>query len=269
MAIKDTYQAQSVDGGVAFMLDSVSDLPTDPTAALTPAQKAGSLGVLTDSGLSKGITRTSNTEKDFDGGDYVTSQTEYSGVFKFTLFDIGLEKVKQLLYGPANVTFTPASGSNGNRYHVEHNADALPMMPFFFVTKSGKKRELMVIENGRVDEIGEIVHKAGESSKVEVTIRASKNSNGNYIEEYGDDGESVPGPLTVKVVATGAWRFGLGGQLTAPLSATSTNTEVQTAIEALSTVSGTVTVTGATAGTYNVALSAGGTVSVDGLATLS
>ena len=194
MAIQHTYQAQSVDGGVAFMLDDPALLPDDPTEALTEEQKAGSLGVLTDTGLSKGITRTSNVEKDFDGADYVTTQSEYSGLFKFTLFDVGLERVKQMLYGDENVTFTPADETHGNQYHVEHNADQLPIKPFFFLTKSGKKRELMVVENGRVDEIGEQVHKGGESTKVDVTIRASKNSNNNYIEEYGDDGEVVVTP---------------------------------------------------------------------------
>lgn len=193
MPIQHTYQAQSVDGGVAFMLDDPTLLPTDPTEPLTPEQKAGTLGVLTDNGLSKGITRTSNVEKDFDGGDYVVSQSEYSGVFKFTLFDVGLEVVKKMLYGDANVTYTPADATHGNRYHIAHNADQLPIKPFFFITKSGKKRELMVIENGRVDEIGEQVHKGGESTKVEVTIRAAKNAAGNYIEEYGDDGE-ITGP---------------------------------------------------------------------------
>lgn len=269
MAIQHTYQAQSVDDGVAFMLDDPADLPTDPAAPLTPAQKAGSLGVLTDTGLSKGINRTSNVEKDFDGADYVVVQQEYSGLFKFTMFDVGLQQAKKMLYGDQNVTFTPADATHGNRYHVQHNADQLPIKPFFFLTKSGKKRELNVVENGRVDEIGEQVYKGGESTKVEVTIRASKNSNGNYVEEYGDDGETVPGPLTVEVVATGAWRFGVGGNYSIELSETTTNADVKDAIEDIYGFTGTATVTGSTAGTYNIVLSDGGTVTVNGAATIS
>lgn len=271
MGIKDTYSAKSAGpkGGVAFVAPVGTELPTDATSELNATFLAGNLGILTDEGHLRKITRTSNTEKDYDGGDYIINQNEYGATYEFTVYDVDLKSVKELLYGSQNVEFFPANATHGNRYKVTHNADALPLQSFVFWTKSGKKMARDVIQYAKVDEIGEMPFKTGEASKVKVTLRVTKNDDNDYIYEYGDDGESIPGPVTVKVVSTGAWRFGVGGQLSAPLSEASTNAEVKAAIEAIAGVTGTVNVTGASAGTYDVTLSDGGTVSVNGAATLS
>lgn len=269
--VQHAYVAQSLDGGVYFRAPLGTTMPVEPvekSADLDPAFK--DQGTCAVDGLSVGITRTSNEIKDFDGAPYIDVQTEYNGTFKIKLLDVDNEAVKKTAFGDANVTVTPADATNGARYHVAHNPDVLPLCSHVFATKYGNKYKTYAIDIGRVTEIAEFKAESQDAMGLELTVKAYRNAAGNFVEEYGDiDGETVPGPLTVKVVATGAWRFGLGGQLTAPLSETSTNAEVQSAIEALSTFSGTVTVTGATAGTYNIALSDGATVSVDGAATLS
>lgn len=271
MPIKDTYSAKSAgpQGGVAFAAPVGTTLPTDSTTPMSGVWLAGSLGILTDEGHLRKITRSSNVEKDYDGGDYVINQNEYGATYEFTVFDVDLKAVKELLYGPANVEFFPADGTHGNRYKVTHNADELPYQSFVFWTKSGKKRSRDVIQYAKVDEVGEMPFKNGEASKVKVTLRVTKNDDGDYVYEYGDDGETVPGPLSVTVTATGPWRFGLGGQLTPTIADDAAATAVKSAIEGLSTFSGTATVSGSAGGPYTIGLSAGGTVSVSGDATLS
>ena len=189
MSVRNTFVAQSVDGGVAWIGDLGTELPEDATSALDPALK--SLGALSKDGLSVGIKRTSKTEQNFDGEDYVDIQEEFNGEFKLTLMDIDLEDAKRAAFGDDKVTFIPADATHGNRYHVEHSSDMLPLKAFVFWTRSGKKMKRWVLEIARVTDLAEIKVKRDESSKLEITVKAKRNSNGNLVEEYGDDGEKV------------------------------------------------------------------------------
>lgn len=267
--VQNAYVAKSIDGGVYWRGPIGTPMPgADVDSAVDAAFE--DQGTAAQDGLSVGVTRSSNTVKDFDGADFVDIQTEFNGEFKIKLLEYDLEAAKKTAFGDANVTFTPANGAHGNRYHVAHNPDELPLSAHLFKTKYGLKRKNFEIAIGRITEIAEIKMESGDASALELTGKAFRNpATGNFIDEYGDDGKTVAGPLTVTVVATGAWRFGVGGQLSAPLSETSTNAEVKTAIENIAGITGTVNVTGGTAGTYSVALSNGATVSVDGAATLS
>ncbi|MBM7280366.1 hypothetical protein JTZ10_21715 [Gordonia rubripertincta] len=194
MAVEHTYVAQSLDGGVYWRAPLGTDLPNDVVeskADLDPAfEDQGTAAV---DGLSVGITRTTNTVKDFDGGDHVDVQTEYGTTFKIKLLDVDLASVKRTAFGDANVTVTPATTTQGARYHVEHNAEVLPICAHIFATKSGAKYKTYEIEKGRVSEIAEFKNESQDATGLELTIRAFKNSNGNYVEEYGDiDGIKAP-----------------------------------------------------------------------------
>ena len=194
MAVEHSYVAQSLDGGVYWRAPLGTELPGDvveTSADLDPDfEDQGTAAV---DGLSVGITRTSNTIKDFDGGDYIDVQTEYSGTFKIKLLDVDLVSVKKTAFGDANVTVVPATSTKGARYHVEHNSNQLPLGAHVFATKSGNKFKTYEIEKGRVSEIAEFKHESQDATGLELTIRAFRNSNGNYVEEYGDvDGIPTP-----------------------------------------------------------------------------
>ncbi|AMS03255.1 major tail protein [Gordonia phage Lucky10] len=187
MAVEHAYVAQSLDGGVYWRAPLGTTLPT------TVVEEADDLdaafedqGTAAVDGLSIGITRTSSTAKDFDGGDYIDMQTEYGATVKIKLWDVDLESVKRTVFGDANVAITPATATVGKRYHVSHNPTQLPLCSHVFATKSGLKFKTYVIEKGRVSEIAEFKHESQDATGVEVTVRAFRNSNGNYIEEYGD-----------------------------------------------------------------------------------
>ncbi|WNM74415.1 major tail protein [Gordonia phage Birdsong] len=194
MAVEHTYVAQSLDGGVYWRAPLGTELPGDvveTSADLDPDfEDQGTAAV---DGLSVGITRTTNTVKDFDGGDHVDVQTEYGTTFKIKLLDVDLVSVKKSAFGDANVTVVPATSTKGARYHVEHNAAQLPICSHIFATKSGRKFKTYEIEKGRVSEIAEYKNESQDAAGLELTIRAFKNSNGNYVEEYGDvDGIPTP-----------------------------------------------------------------------------
>ncbi|MGP3708487.1 hypothetical protein [Gordonia paraffinivorans] len=186
------YVAQSLDGGVYWRAPLGTPLPTDVVESASDLDPAfEDQGTAAVDGLSVGITRTSNTVKDFDGGDYIDVQTEYGTSFKIKLLDVDAEAVKKTVFGDANVTVTPAAGGKGARYHVEHNPDQLPISSHVFATKSGSKYKTWVIQKGRVSELAEFKTESQDATGFELTIRAFRNDNGNFVEEYGDtDGQT-------------------------------------------------------------------------------
>lgn len=192
--VQHAFVAQSIDGGVYFRAPLGTEMPDEPVekkADLDPAFK--DQGTCAQDGLSVGITRTSNMVKDFDGADYIDIQTEYNGEFKIKLLDVDNEEVKKTAFGDANVTVIPAAGGKGARYHVQHNPDVLPLSSHVFATKYGQKFKTFAIEIGRVTEIAEFKAESQDAMGLELTVKAFRNSNGNYVEEYGDvDGVANP-----------------------------------------------------------------------------
>lgn len=268
MAIEHTFVARSIDGGVAYALPTGSTLPTAAVLPLAPEIKAGSLGVLAQDGLTIAETRESQTVPDFDGDDYVTFQTKYSVEVKFKLLDVDKETVQDLLNGAQNVSRTGANGVHGNLTTIDHTGEQLPLQDFVFTTKSGDKLRFDTLKDARVSEVSEFKLESQDVTGVEVTVKGTKDGEGRLFRTFIDDGKKVPGPVTVNVTATGAWRFGLGGHLSSPLSDSSTTAQVKSAIEDIFGITGTVTVTGS-AGDYTIALSDGGVVTVQGDATVS
>lgn len=190
--VKHTFVAQSIDGGVAYNGPLGSTLPTDHTTALNAALE--DVGTLAVDGLSVGISRQSSSVKDFDGADYIDIQTDYSGTFKIKILDIDNAAAKKAAFGEANVTVTPGVGGAGDIYHVEHNSDQLPLRAWVFQAKSGDKRKRWVIQYGRVTEMSEVKIESQDAAGYELTIKASRNDDGNFVEEYGDiDGGASSG----------------------------------------------------------------------------
>ncbi len=266
--VQHAYVAQSIDGGVYSRGPLGTTLPTEPVesqADLAPAMK--DQGTAAKDGLSIGITRTSTDVEDFDGGTYIDVQTKYNGEFKIKLLDVDNAEVKKTAFGDANVTVIPATAEHGARYHVEHNSNQLPISSHVFATRSGSKYKTWVIEKGRVAEIAEFKNESQDAMGLELTIKAFRNSNGNFVEEYGDiDGSPLaPSDWTVALGSPSAGNFTLtvGGETTAPIAYNAAASAVKSALELLSTVD-TATVTGSAGGPYSITLASGGVLTGSG-----
>lgn len=266
--VQHAFVAQSIDGGVYSRGPLGTPLPTEPIeeqADLAPGMK--DQGTAAKDGLSIGITRTSSDVEDFDGGTYIDVQTKYNGEFKIKLLDVDNAEVKKTAFGDANVTVIPATATKGARYHVKHNSNQLPIASHVFATRSGDKFKTWVIEKGRVSEIAEFKAESQDAMGLELTIKAFRNSNGNFVEEYGDiDGvplESTAWTVTIGAATAGTFTLTVGGQTTAGIAYNAAASAVKSALEALSTVgAGNATVTGT--GPYSVTLTNGGTLTGSG-----
>ncbi|UOW93677.1 major tail protein [Gordonia phage Wrigley] len=267
MAVKveNAFIAHSIDGGVYFNAPVGTTVPTDSTTALNGA--FADHGALAEDGLAVGITRSSSDIKDFDGGIFIDIQEEYNGTIKLTFLESDNINVIQTLFGDNKVEVTPATATKGKEVTIHHSPDPLPIKSHVCQVKSGVKRKRYVIEKGRVAEIAEIKDQFKDVTRHEVTIKAFRNSAGNYMEEYRNDGKPVT-EHTVTITGTptgGNWTLTVDGQTTGPLAHNASASAVKTALEALSTVeTNSATVTGANGGPYTITLANGGTLTASG-----
>lgn len=190
--VQNAFVAKSIDGGVYWRGPLGTAMPgADVDDTLDPALEDH--GTCAQNGLTASVTRTSTIVRGFDGEPFVDIQTEYNGTFRIRLLEYDLEAVKKTAFGDANVEFTPATSTHGNRYHVGHNPDELPLSAHLFKTRYGDKKKNFEIAVGRVTEIAEFTLQSQDATVLELTIQSFRNpATGNYIDEYGDDGQIEP-----------------------------------------------------------------------------
>lgn len=165
-------------GGAVFVAPTGTTLPTDATTALGSAFKA--LGYCSDDGLTNSNSASSNDVKAWGGDIVMTLQEEKPDQFKFTLIEALNEDVLKAVYGDANVTGSLSAGLTVNATSAETalNAWVVEMV----MTGNTKKR--IVIPNGKISEVGDIVYKDDEAVGYEITLAALPDSNGKTHIEY-------------------------------------------------------------------------------------
>ncbi|SDT85203.1 hypothetical protein [Gordonia westfalica] len=185
MAVEHSYVAQSLDGGVYWrhLWYHASTAPVESPEDLNAAfEDHGTAAV---DGLSVGITRTSNTVKDFDGGDYVDVQTEYGTSFKIKLLDVDLPSVKRTVAGDDNVTLIPLPAARGSATTSATTRRSFRCRPR---VRHEVRQEVQDVRRGEGPRLGDrgVEGRVAGRVGVELTIRAFRNSNGDYVDEFGD-----------------------------------------------------------------------------------
>lgn len=167
--------------GAVFFADLGTTLPTDASSAL--AAGFSDLGYVSEDGVTN-----SNTPETDDinawGGDVVlTVQTSKPDEFKFTLIESLNSGVLKVVYGDENVTVdNGAITVQATSAEQEEHAYVIDM-----ALRGGAMRRI-VIPNGKVKEVGDIVYKDDEAIGYEITLAALPNASGVTHYEYTTPG---------------------------------------------------------------------------------
>lgn len=165
-------------GGAIHWAPIGSTLPQSATAALDAAFVE--LGYVSEDGLTNNNSPESDTVKAWGGDTVLNLQTDRPDTFALTLLESLNTDVLKTIYGASNVT---VDGS-GN-ITVKATAGEMPSGAWVFdmILKGGRAKRI-VVPNGTISELGEIVYKDDEAVGYNVTITDVPDTNGVYHYEY-------------------------------------------------------------------------------------
>lgn len=163
--------------GAVYRADAGTTLPTDATTALAAAFKE--LGFVSEDGVTNNNTPESDNIKAWGGQTVLVVQNEKNDEFTFTLIEALNVEVLKTVYGSTNVTET-----NG-AITIKATADPIPNAVYVIdVVMTGGKAKRIVIPDGAISEIGEIVYKDDEPIGYELTVNALPDASGVNHYEY-------------------------------------------------------------------------------------
>ena len=165
-------------GGAVYAAPLGTTLPTSATETLNGAFEE--LGYVSEDGLTNSNSPESDTIKAWGGDTVLNIQTDRPDTWGLTLIESLNEEVLKTVYGSSNVV---VDGS-GN-ITVKATAEEMPSMAWVFdvILKGGRARRI-VIPNGTISELGDIVYKDDDAIAYEVTLTDIPDTSGVYHYEY-------------------------------------------------------------------------------------
>lgn len=169
--------------GAIYRAPVGTTLPTDASSSLSASFKT--FGYISEDGLTNSNSRDTSTVKDWSGADIVTLQNSKTDTFKYKMMEVKNVEVLKDVYGDENV-----SGDIETGLTIKANAKELTAHAYVIDTLlSGGYLKRIVIPNGKVTEIADLVYKKTEAMGYEVTITALPDTEENTHYEYIVKGE--------------------------------------------------------------------------------
>ncbi|HAV94166.1 MAG TPA: phage tail protein [Lactococcus lactis] len=167
-----TTAKPKIDGAI-YSAPKGTTLPTDAKTALDPAFKT--LGYISEDGLTNSNSPKSDGIKAWGGDTVATVQTEKENTYSYTLIESLNINVLKEAYGDDNVTGTLETGIT-----VKANSKELLEHPVVIdMTLRNGVYQRIVIEFGKVSEIGDISYTDSDAVGYEITLTALPNTNGD------------------------------------------------------------------------------------------
>ena len=165
-------------GGAIHWAPLGTALPVSATESLNAAFV--DLGYVSEDGLTNNNSPESDTVKAWGGDTVLSLQTDRPDTFALTLIEAMNEDVLKTVYGSANVT----KDGSGN-LTVKATAELMPSGAWVFdmIVKGGRAKRI-VVPNGTISELGEIVYKDDEAVGYNITITDVPDTTGVYHYEY-------------------------------------------------------------------------------------
>ncbi|MCC8181526.1 MAG: phage tail protein [Clostridiales bacterium] len=164
--------------GAIYRAASGTTLPTDATTALADAYTA--MGYVSEDGVTNSNSPETDSIKAWGGDVVLTTQTEKSDTFKFTLIESLNAEVLKAVYGDDNV-----SGALSTGITVKANSDEQKAYVWVIdmILRNGTLKRI-VIPLAAVTEVGDITYADSDCIGYELTLTATPDSDGQTHYEY-------------------------------------------------------------------------------------
>lgn len=179
--------------GAIYRAPLGTTLPTDASSTLGDAFKC--LGYISEDGVKNNNSPETDSVKAWGGDTVCNFQTGKPDTFGFKMLEVMNEEVLKAVYGDANVTVTPATTSVPKKIAIKANSDEQKECCWVFdmiMTNNSLKR--IVIPQGKVTEVGEIVYKDADAVGYETTLSCTPDTAGNTHYDYMSIGSVAADP---------------------------------------------------------------------------
>lgn len=165
--------------GAVYRAPLGTALPTDATTALASAFV--DMGYISEDGVTNSNSPESEKIKAWGGQTVLVVSTEKPDTFQLTFLEALNANVLQTVYGDGNVTVNAEAGTIA----VTSNVAALDDHVYVIdIAMRGGAMKRVVIPQGELSELGDIVYKDDEAVGYEVTLECMPDASGNTHYEY-------------------------------------------------------------------------------------
>jgi hypothetical protein len=156
------------DGAAVYAAPLGTTLPTSATATLDNAFV--DLGWVSEDGVTNSISRETTKHRAWGGEVVKVTQDNYTETLRLTLLESSAE-VLGVVYGHDNVT------ENGDTITVEHSRLMMERQSFVVDFIDGEKAGRIVVREGQVTELSDVVYVHRDLTRYEVTVDVFKPDN--------------------------------------------------------------------------------------------